>query len=100
MPIHLSALMLHTAWYAGPAWLHCCTLSAGADLRRCGLATHYISSSALPRVEAALEKLGLRAHAQGAVDQVLCSHEVPDALSPMSCAVVCLAQALRVHSDW
>ena len=49
---------------------------AGADLKRCGLATHYVTSSDLPPLETALHDLKLRAHAQGAVDQVLASFEV------------------------
>jgi enoyl-CoA hydratase/carnithine racemase len=58
---------------------HHSAFAAGADIKRCGLATHYVRSSVLPRLEAALEDLGLGAHAQGAVDQVLSSFEVRDA---------------------
>ena len=53
----------------------------GSELKRCGLATHYVKSSDLAQLEAALQDLGLRAHAQGAVDQVLSAHEVRRALA-------------------
>lgn len=45
-------------------------------MRRCGLATHYIPSEALPRAEAALQGLGPRARAVGAVDETLRAFEV------------------------
>ena len=44
-------------------------------MRRCGLATHYIPSEALPRAEAALHALGPRARALGTVDETLRSFE-------------------------
>ena len=51
-------------------------VAAGADLKRCGLATHCLKSSDLADVETALQDLGLRSHAQGAVDQALSPFEV------------------------
>ena len=50
--------------------------ATGADLKRCGLATHYVKSSDLARIETILRDLGLRSHAQGAVDQALSPFEV------------------------
>ncbi len=50
--------------------------ATGADLKRCGLATHYVKSSDMAHVETALHDLGLRSHAQGAVDQALSPFEV------------------------
>lgn len=47
----------------------------GADMKRCGLATHYIPSDVLPRAEAALHALGPRARAVGAVDETLRAFE-------------------------
>ena len=52
-----------------------CACFAGPDMKRCGLATHYIPSSMLPEVEVALHALGPRARAVGAVDETLQSFE-------------------------
>ncbi len=58
------------------ARLKLASAATGADLKRCGLATHYVKSSDLIHIETALQDLGLRSHAQGAVDQALSPFEV------------------------
>lgn len=79
-----------------PAWLRCnailimlhdhqsggCAL-AGADVKRAGLATHYIPSAALPDVEAELRRQGAYMRDFAAVDRTLsafevCSQPIPD----------------------
>jgi hypothetical protein len=48
----------------------------GADLKRSGLATHFVPSASLPSLEEELDRLGPRAASQEEVDAVLRLYEV------------------------